>query len=243
MTNIVAFAGRKGSGKNTAANVLIAYEMCRQGFQARINNEGKIIVLTDGKQEGVLELTNPSPAKLRFLSENVYPFVKSYAFADYLKEICINLFGLKDEQVYGTNEQKDSLTNISWENMPGYTGPNTGLMTARSFMQYFATEICRAIAPNCWAEATLKQITTENSALALITDCRFPSEIELIHQNGGKVIWLNRSPYPNDPHVSEHVLDKYLHFDAIIDNSKDNIAEQSDKIMDKLIEWGIYIKN
>lgn len=245
MGNIIAFAGKKGSGKNTAANVLVAYELCRLGFKAHVNELGKILIVgTDG--EGIFEMSNPSPHMKKFLEENLWSFIKCYAFADRLKLICMDLFGLTPEQVYGTNEQKNTATQYKWQNMlpcdiHSISNGQFGSITARQFMQYFATEICRSISPNCWAEAVIREIQRDQPSLAIITDLRFKSEAEAVKSAGGKVIQLLRSPY-EDNHISENDLDDYTKFDSVIDNSKMSIGEQSIAIMNELVKMDIYQK-
>jgi hypothetical protein len=50
----------------------------------------------------------------------MWPFIKNYSFAKELKDICMGLFGLTREQVYGTDEQKNTIVeHLRWENMPG----------------------------------------------------------------------------------------------------------------------------
>ena len=46
--------------------------------------------------------------------------VKNYSFATPLKEWLISTLGLKWEQVWGTDEQKNSLTPYKWENLPAF---------------------------------------------------------------------------------------------------------------------------
>lgn len=42
------------------------------------------------------------------------------SFADDLKEFCINVLGLRREQCYGSEEEKNSPTKYMWENVPEY---------------------------------------------------------------------------------------------------------------------------
>jgi len=61
------------------------------------------------------------------LSEHLEPwFTKNqkgsygnYSFAEPLKQlVCVQVLGLKPEQVFGTDEEKNSLTKYRWENLP-----------------------------------------------------------------------------------------------------------------------------
>lgn len=266
MGNILVVSGKKGSGKNTLANVLIANELANMGYSTYINKEGKIVITAEFKnaengieyKDGVLDLDDNSPQKQKFLEENLYPFVRPYSYADELKKFCMNVFGLTHAQCYGSDDDKNSITKLRWENMPTIidnglkvstkfaeklSGHAPGPMTAREVLQYFGTNICRKMFSDCWVLATLKRIKEDNPALAIITDARFPNEILLAKQAGAKTIRLLRNPF-NDNHYSETALDppKFdaSQFDAVIDNSQMDIVQQSAAVMEKLIEWGWY---
>jgi len=46
--------------------------------------------------------------------------VKKYSFADGLKNFLVEVMGLSQEQVWGTDEQKNTITNYTWENIPEF---------------------------------------------------------------------------------------------------------------------------
>ena len=111
MTKIIAFAGRKQSGKTSCSNFV------------------KTLFPDD---------------------EN---FVKEYNFADPLKQdVCMNLLGLTYEQCYGDDEQKNTLTDILW---------NEKLLTAREVMQLVGTDLFRAMKHDVWTSSTIQKIQTE----------------------------------------------------------------------------------
>ena len=111
MTKIIAFAGRKQSGKTSCSNFV------------------KTLFPDD---------------------EN---FVKVYNFADPLKQdVCMNLLGLTYEQCYGDDEQKNTLTDILW---------NEKLLTAREVMQLVGTDLFRAMKHDVWTSSTIQKIQTE----------------------------------------------------------------------------------
>jgi len=73
MTTILAFSGRKQSGKSTSGEYV----------------------------QDLIRSINPKIS------------IKTYSFADPLKRnICIDLLGLTEQQCYGSDEDKNSLTNI-----------------------------------------------------------------------------------------------------------------------------------
>ena len=191
---IIAFAGRKQSGKTTSAQ-FVANE-----FVGRVLGAAKI-----------------------------------YNFADPLKtDICMNILGLTFEQCYGTDNQKNELVNCYWDNKQ---------LTAREVMQLVGTDMFRKLQNNVWADATIIKINKEQPDLALIADCRFPNEVDVVKKAGGIVIKLNRNPFNSD-HDSETALDydRYDHnnFDLVLDNEHMSIKEQDHIIYQFLSKKGLF---
>ena len=143
MNKIIAFAGRKQSGKTTCSECVMKY--------------------TNG-------------------SNQPYNTTKIYNFADPLKQdICMNILGLTYDQCYGTDMDKNTLTDIQWDDQK---------LTAREVMQIVGTDIFRKLKNNVWADATINKIAQTEGSLAIIADCRFPNEVDAIKQAGGIVIKL-----------------------------------------------------
>jgi hypothetical protein len=272
-TKILAFAGLKQSGKSTCSNFLHGYQLRSNSIieNFAITEEGKLVVKTNILQENGTEVVSDtfletSRKDLEFVEwamYNMWPFVKKYSFADTLKEICITLFGLTHEQVYGSEEDKLQLVpHLMWENMPGVMTPENwsilegrlnpdiisrpeefqyvvgeGPMTAREFMQYLGTDIMRKIYEPVWVERCLNDIKLEQPAVAIIDDCRFLNEIEAVKSVGGKVLGLNRSVY-EDNHSSEKIKEHWDKMDAVINNDKMNIDEMCKAVMSNIEEWG-----
>jgi len=190
MTKIIAFAGRKQSGKTTCSE-----------FVAKYFN-------------GAVEPFNGA---------------KIYNFADPLKkDICMNILGLTYEQCYGDDIDKNTVTDIEWDNKR---------LTAREVMQFVGTDIFRKMKNDVWAGATVTKINNEKPQLAIVADCRFPNEVERIKNAGGLVIKLTRNPYNSD-HASETALDEINYansnFDLIIYNENINIQQQNQIVLDFL---------
>lgn len=251
-TRILAFAGSKQAGKSTCSNFLHGYQLRAQEVieDFGITDDGKLFVKTEVKRDGklevddtYLEINRRDQEFVEWAMYNMWPFVKKYSFADSLKDIAINLFGLKHEQCYGTEAHKmQHVSHLRWENMPGlekFNNPNKkGPMTVRDFLQYFGTEICRGIHDSIWVDRCINDIKYEEPLLAIIDDCRFENEIKAVQEAGGKVIGLNRSPY-EDNHSSEQVVkENWDLFDAVIDNQNMSIHEMCSEIIDRIGEWG-----
>ena len=200
MIKIIAFAGRKQSGKTTCSE-----------FVSKTYNDLAYNFLYDYVK--------------------VQHVAKIYNFADPLKQdICMRILGMSHDECYGTDEQKNSLTDIEWEG---------NKLTAREVMQFVGTDIFRKMKNNVWADATITKIRAEKSKLAIIADCRFPNEVEAVKRAGGFVIKLNRNPHNSD-HASEIALDENNYsnqnFDLIINNQFLSIDEQNQTILNFLIK-------
>ena len=110
-------------------------------------------------------------------------------------------------------------------------------MTAREFMQYLGTDVFRAIKPDVWSEKCISQILDEGSDFAIISDCRFPDEVEAIKQAGGKIIKLTRTASGKDKHSSETALKDFKDYDAVIDNQNLEMIDSHKQLIDLLFEW------
>jgi hypothetical protein len=195
MTKIIAFSGRKQSGKSTSAEYIQSIISCGS-----------------------------------------YPSItcKIYNFADALKQdICMNILGLTYDQCYGTDDDKNTLTNLTWDNK---------LLTAREAMEIIGTSIFRKLKDNVWVDAALNKIKRDNIDLAIIPDCRFPNEVEFIKQCGGYVIRLDLDPFHSNAHA-ETALDRETYdwrkFDFLIMNSSMSIEEKNKEILRFLSNKGI----
>lgn len=234
MVKIIGISGRKQSGKNTTANyingnVLKSKDMITDFY---IDDSGQLVINTSdqtGKSGyGVLDVTRKDNIFVDYAEKELWPFIKIYHFADYLKEMAINLFGLNAAHVYGSDKQKNMKTYLRWEDMPENTLNKTGKMTNREFLEHFGTAIVRKIRPEAWVHATINKIIAEDSQLAIIPDVRFPNEVEAIRDNGGSVIRLTRDIF-KDSVVCESALDKdnfdWGKFEHVIDNSNIGIQD------------------
>ncbi len=239
---ILGISGRKQAGKNTTANILHGIVLKREGFikDWNIGSNGELLVDSDGW--GEFDITRRDSEFVTWADNNMWPFVKIYSFADTVKWICTDLFDIPHECVWGTDEQKNRLQpHLLWENMSGIEmknmtrmagNPDSGIlegpMTAREFMQYFGTDIMRKIYSPIWIKNTIKRITKEKSALAIIADVRFPDEVKSIEKANGEVIRLTRNLF-KDNHSSEVALDDYP-FKHIIENQKESIENLMVKV-------------
>jgi hypothetical protein len=248
MTQILAFSGKKQSGKNTLCNFIHGYQLKSYNLidAFEIADTGDIVVETSIREEngkiskgkGRIDVTRLDIEFAVWAMDNIWPFVKHYAFATALKEIAIGLFNIPRESVYGTDEQKNTPTQYKWEDMPVKIKGKSGFMTGREFMQYFGTDLCRKMYPDIWTDRTIKDILAEESNLAIISDARFENEVKAVQNAGGKVIRLTRTIEGEDYHSSELALDNYDGFDAVIDTQNLGIEESCQKLIEIISGWG-----
>jgi hypothetical protein len=243
---IIGISGRKQSGKTTSANFLASIFMGNLNIaqKIKIGSEGEIVVsdiLGNNAYAGkfdlsVVEYSNDYLHKQAM--DLLNPNIKIYSFADPLKKnICMDLLGLTYDQCYGSDSDKNTLTNIKWSDMPEYNISWTyskdydpsGYMTARQVMEFIGTGIFRKIKSDIWVEATLSKIKKDKAKIAVIVDCRFPNEIEAITKNSGKTIRLTKNPF-NSMVEAETALDRdkydWSKFDFIVDNEQMTIYDQ-----------------
>jgi hypothetical protein len=236
---ILGISGRKQSGKSTIGNFILSLYLAKLGYCEKIymDEDGQLLIsdiLGDTRYEGVFDIrkladTYNDPRFIQAMNK-LNSKVKIYNFADILKtDICINMLGLTYDQCYGTDDNKNEMTNIVW---------NDKKLSARDVMQVVGTDIFRKLDTNVWVRSTINKIIRDKPDLAVITDCRFPNEVDSIKQSGGKVIRLTRNPFQSD-HLSETVLDKdnydWSNFNYVVENSDVSLLDQFTQIK-KLLE-------
>jgi hypothetical protein len=171
-----------------------------------------------------------------------YGFVK-LSYAGILKDIVSIIFGWDREMVEGaTKESRQWREQVDqwWSsrlNMPN--------LTPRYVLQYFGTELFRNHFHNdIWVAAVERQLSKYKNVV--ITDCRFPNEINVLKSNKAKLIKIVRGELPSwfgeyesglievplNIHPSEYMWIKN-NFDYTIKN--DGTIEELENICDKII--------
>ena len=162
------------------------------------------------------------------------------SFAGSLKDAISKIFGWDRDLLEGrTKESREwrELPDLWWANRLGM--PN---LTPRWVLQYWGTEVCRyGFHEDIWIASTEYRLHSSKDNI-VISDCRFPNEIQSIRQSGGKVVWIQRGQLPEwyelavqanttPPNSEMHLrlIDKGVHisetawigtkFDAIIENN------------------------
>lgn len=146
------------------------------------------------------------------------------AFADPLKEACRCIFGFTEEQLYGNEKE---INDKYWQ------------VTPRKVLQYVGTDLMRDqlgdiiphIGQDIWIEVVRKKILDFPDVCFVITDVRFPNEINMIKQLGGINIRVSRESVNTvvDPHPSELLIEQLI-VDYEINNNG-TIQQLFDKAM------------
>ncbi len=137
-----------------------------------------------------------------------YGFVE-YSWATPIKEVIGKLiFGLTDEQMYGPEEIKEKVIE-EWG------------MSPRTILQIVGTDMFRKlIREDFWVHIGMKNLTKLNNEgyNIVVSDCRFPNELEAIKSLGGIVANVVKIGQVNtDSHASETALDDYKDWDIVFD--------------------------
>lgn len=156
---------------------------------------------------------------------------KRIAFADALKDACRCIFGFTEEQLYGN--LKETIDDF-WQTSP------------RKVLQFVGTDLFRDhlmeimpwINQNIWVEVVKKKILDEwknnPEARFVITDVRFPNEIDLVNQLNGLTVRVSRPSIniDTDPHPSEIQIETLpVKHDIFNDGTKDELFDTATQLL------------
>lgn len=119
MSIIIGISGKKQSGKSTLCNYLkLAICLGKEGYW----NDDWLVDQDSFGNTNVFDKCSHRPVnkgdfeKVCLRSDS---HCKVYSFADPIKQlVCKKILGMTHEQVYGTDEEKNSLTGFYWDNIP-----------------------------------------------------------------------------------------------------------------------------
>lgn len=253
---ILVFAGRKQSGKSTGAKYITGLKMRDMGIinDFKITEQGELLVPTtvNGKEVfAELDIYRKDFEFARWASQKIWPLAKVYSFAEELKASIVNIFGLNPQNIYGSDEDKNKPTHITWKNIEKFidtsnTYARTGdYVTHRQLMQIWGSDVNRAIDPDCWIRSCFDKIALEKYPYAIIDDCRFDNEAlycNKLKKQGYDVFIVRLSKcLEQDSHSSEKIMEmpsKYVDMD--IDNQNMTLKEKHEMIDEALMQSGWY---
>lgn len=178
-----------------------------------------ILLISGKKQSGKDTL-------YEIIKKNTRDSFTRVAFADSLKEKSLAALNT----IFGIHVSKDIFIDEKQKEAPLHLPNINKIITPRYFLQIFGTEFIRnTLDENYWVKTAwikiLKDLPKQN---IVITDCRYPNEIEEIKKCAEQLgyykvvtIRLNRKRpfFSKKEHSSETALDKYKKFDYIYNNN------------------------
>lgn len=159
--------------------------------------------------------------------------IRLYAFADELKKYCAE----NHEQL--VKDYPDIPLTQKDDPIYGYT----------AMLQHIGTNVMRAKDENVWVNKLAERLEADKPEIAIISDVRFPNEVEFVQKNSGvliKVVRVKEGQEYRDPsrpadHPSECALDDFNEWDAMLfaeDGRVDSIEQAGEIIGKSILESG-----
>jgi hypothetical protein len=185
----------------------------------------RIIGFTGNKQNGKSTVT-------QYIVEK-YDAVE-LSFAGPLKDGCRELFGFNDEQLYGNlKEVVDPFWNVTPREILQFVG--TDLI--RKQMSKIIPDIGESFWIKCLENKVKKELAKNPNVTIIISDIRFPNEMESVKKMGGLVIRVTRPEFNNknnefSMHESEKLI-ATMQVDAELwnDATKEKLFENLENIL------------
>lgn len=117
------------------------------------------------------------------------------SFASTLKDAVASVFGWDRTMLEGrTKEAREWREQVD----PWWAAKlDMPTLTPRWVLQYWGTEVCRrAFHDDIWI-ASLENKLRNSRDNIVISDCRFPNEIESLKRAGGNIVWVQRGTLPD----------------------------------------------
>ena len=207
---IIGLAGKKGSGKDTVAsmiNYIFAVGITKAKYSDWIlkrtsydeTYKDRIIHFADSLKD-CLSIIYNIPRK--YFDNNKYKDKMFYSLTNNKLVGNINIFNridnfnIIDNEVLKHSSIKDKLETYDELN---------NVITIRTLMQYFGTEVCREhLGHNIWINSSINKIVNkaESRRLCIVPDVRFTNEAAAIHRDTpslyGRVVRINRTTNNTD---------------------------------------------
>jgi hypothetical protein len=217
----------------------------------KTNNNGIYFDIDDNSQEMV-----------EFKSKNVWAYIKHVSFADALKEGIVKLFGIKQELIYGSNDDKNTKTHIQWKNVFKFLSQERrdklnhknleDFLTIRELCQVFGTDICRSMDIDCHLRSAVNLLKSEDPNIGICPDGRFANEFFYFDTDKAKAllkgakVWrvkYTRNSHPDNPPGEQGLpeVDDSL-YDLVIDNHSMTTLEKNEIFINFFIEKGVLCK-
>ena len=229
----IGLNGLAGSGKDTVAKMLnvmlmkdwVSYELCKNFY------------------DNFYDKPNASATYYEKYKDDTNQVI-CIAFADQLKYICADIFGIDLRCFYFNKSTAWICINKGFEyteirpdniiscedyfyNISEYKDSDISYwMSLRDILVYIGTYVLQEdLNRNVFVNNVSNQIknawlNNHNLKYAIVTDVRFTHELDYIHKNNGLTIKIVRNSVIQLPNIAEHDLDDEDSYDFIIDNNE-----------------------
>lgn len=183
------------------------------GYRARSGKDTAVAEII--KQRGLRWLHRPEECCVCENTVDRYD-IRRYAFADALKreanEAAVAAGGMQEfltlpnkRFVMGKGYYKDFPDWVQYDPDALMDDPLCPLGKQRTLLQWWGTEFRRNMDEDYWVRQLAHTIELEKPQFALITDMRFPNEMEFVKQYG-ETVRVDRAGLPPSTHASETAL-------------------------------------
>ena len=149
------------------------------------------------------------------------------AYADPVKEAALRLDPIVSVSYWPLVRKmrlSDVVADRGWEEAKA-------LPEVRRTLQRLGTEVVRTVEPGFWVEQ-LERRLLDTRGPAVVTDCRFPNEVDLIRQYGGLIVRVVRpSAERADDHSSEQVDDLDFDIEIVNDGTLEDLAQRVRRVI------------
>lgn len=253
---IIGLGGNKGSGKNTAAKVLIE----RHGFKEVSlafplkKLVGEVFDIPMENMEDPVLKETPFEEPITITPNHIYQIQEKCSWLINLDMFKKTKSAILERMIYNSVKRDTKNTMIprnvikSLSNNDGAINNVPSQLTFKSFttprqvLQFVGTELIReGISPYFWCKVLDESI--KNDAKVVITDVRFYEEREYVKVKRGDLIKIERlSDTPKtDGHASENSLGGDSEYNFIIRNN--GSVEELQKRLDTLYNYSKMVRN
>lgn len=145
--------------------------------------------------------------------------IGSFAYA--LKHLCSELFDLNDPEFHDKDRSARDII------------PEHCTMSVRDIWIKVGNDM-RAIDPDIWVKGLMKIYGGVD--LLLVSDMRYPNEVDYIRNHDGLTIKIDRPSEPKFDDIADSALADYTDWDHTITNDGD-LKQFNNKVIDLLSDW------
>lgn len=152
------------------------------------------------------------------------PGARQIAFADPLRRIAADLYGLHPHQLTDRDAKEAVI-------------PQWGL-SPRQILQRLGTEVGRQIHPETWTRYLERQVRAEPGVEWIVTDVRMPNEVDTIERLGGVVWWVERPgagtrhAHATESELNPHDFSYSVANDGDLSDLRRAVAEELNELLD-----------